>query len=894
MPKTDDKPQNDKVSVVINGILMADFGHAMPIVSLRWHTDSQGDPYQANSSVYVERANAIFDAGKALINEQARSPAIGVIYAVEMNALQEKAAEKLAELDPGKDSSDKKAKKIIAKATRDAAVILQKMEKRKQLKSQAQKGENVEYEDDWLKRLQAKDYELISSKTRDVQITVYPDGKGGQIISYAKPLSNVSSLSRSGEPPVLPNFWKTVSVHVDKDGNELSRREAYRSASLSPFEEKDKDERLRKAEEIARFEMRQYAFDRLQKALSSDPLPTQAELDKLLRFDFLNMSLQSPMHGEWHSVKEGSDTYKKIAKEGVTFTSEQIAALNGLIAAKSSTLQIDPNKKIEPNIVFLSLGTNIVRGEDSKGLQKGLNDHARMALQNKLVERLNEQPSGRSEIIALLVRYNPMTRHGLKKLEKSIIKYQSSDPKPSREDLEPIILFREFSRLNKSKQNNCLYSQLMNGSDDNYLQQESAMALAEHLGFVVKGNCQSGKDRTGLLFAAVEAAQIQRDYQETPGAINKKEFWKEQLPLATRNTTGREITKVNCPGANGLQGQSYPLISPSGFRKRIGATRQDRVSRVHKAPYSQNKFAVSNKDEALYSDVAKRASQFDSPEPKPHEVEEMLDEALELSQARPYDQAKHDSLCSDFEALVRETKENSSISPSQQQKLDEKLDKLRNMQRDMSYSVSSAQSPRLSSSARLRAAVSRLASERRAASQASASEARKSPEGHTSGQSSQADEEAALRAEADENFTVEVENLPDDLSDKIQSAADNKPIQAQAQAQIPTQTSSGLDGSSIESQQGSRKRKRHGHIDRDYHQRLDDLAKRVKVIIDGADNDHRERIEEITRVVQERVQEKMQERMDNPPKDSERKRSRPPEDGPNFEPERSRARKRSS
>src|SRR5690606_28443323 len=148
----------------------------------------------------------------------------------------------------------KSAVKIIAKATKNIAEVMAEAELNRKLI-----GQTDALEEDWLKVLQDKDYELISSKKRPTLVNIYPDGHGGHLISYARPITTISSLSRKGEPPVLPNFWKTTSVHVDKFGQEISRREFYRSSSLSPFEEKNKEARMAKAEEIAKFEMRQYA-----------------------------------------------------------------------------------------------------------------------------------------------------------------------------------------------------------------------------------------------------------------------------------------------------------------------------------------------------------------------------------------------------------------------------------------------------------------------------------------------------------------------------------------------------------------------------------------------------------------------------------------------------------
>ncbi len=569
-------------------------------------------PYDViGSDIYIDRINNIFAAGKKLIEERVlldhQKAALDIIL-----KLKKDAHSQLKSLNPDNDEDHHLALDIITESTKQIAEVLRDIELNHFLKNQGDA-----FIDDWLVELQDRDYALISTTKRKPIVNIYPDGQGGHMVSIAKPLSNISSLSRKGEPAELPNFWKSTSIHLDKDGNVISKREVYRSASLSPFEENNRVKRLSKSKEIAKFEMRQYAMERV---LELPKNANKEELLKALSFDFFNLSIQSTIYAEKRSIKEGFNTYQeiqKMANDGqLSFSSEQIA----LIKKKFPQLGLkDSDFKIKPQIIFMNLGTNMMRGDDPQGYQAKINKAAKIELQKRVMNKLKHV----HEVVGILGQKNPIDKESLKMIDDFIDRNKTNDK--LNEEINTLRIFSNYAHFNRKGQKTALEDHTRNKSKNNYLQQESVIALAEHLGIVVKANCQSGKDRTGMLFASVEAAQIQRDRQQQPGAINKNEFWERHLPNCVNHTTGREITTVNCPGAKGLQGMTYELIVPGGFRDAIHAKMQDRASRLHKAPYVRNKGKVSNvKGKSTHSHVSVEASHFDSPVLKYKEVVEHL------------------------------------------------------------------------------------------------------------------------------------------------------------------------------------------------------------------------------------------------------------------------------
>lgn len=601
----------------IASIINAEFGESIPLdgssaakvnlplsgvnVSYTIFDQNQKDPYETTSQIYSDRTGSIFKAGEDLIKELV-SQGMQQKYLDDLENLKARINNQLSSLDPGNESDHKRAVDLIAEATKETATILSVAESNGHVvdpttAQNPQAQSSVVKQEDWLKVLQDKEFSNLSTKQRDVLINAYPDGNGGYLISYAKPLSNTSCLSRAGQTDELPNFWKAVSIHVDAKGNVLSQRELYRSASVTPFEIKDKDERLKKAKIIAQFEMRAYAEEKIRMGIANGSIRTQEDLNNALKFDFMNLSLQSTIGLEYRSINEGSRIYQTVAKEGVNFTDQQVAIINKLLADKGTNLSLSSTDKIEPNLVFLNLGTNILRGDDPAGLQGKLNKQAKIALQNKLLEKINAKfDNGKNwdlfRAVELLNKKNPINADNLKKLN-AYIELNKDNPAIA-EEVKSLRLFVEFSKLNIKGQQTSVSSHLKNQSKDNFLQQESAVALAENLGFIVKAQCQSGKDRTGMFFASVEAAQIERDYQTKPGPVNKDVFWDKYLPNSVQYTAGRAITSVNCPGASGFQAQNVLFVSPNGFVETIGAERQDRSSKLHKSPYIKNNKKVTN------------------------------------------------------------------------------------------------------------------------------------------------------------------------------------------------------------------------------------------------------------------------------------------------------------
>lgn len=573
--------------------------------------ESPTDPFKATAQIYTDRLNSVLEGGRLLAKE--RFPNDQELKTVFQDTKKINSIKKdLFNKDPGNKKEHEQALEIIGNLTREIAVSLKQAEERSYMASEG----DMSLETDWIKTLQHREYQKISTTPRKTIINVYPDGDGGYMISYAKPITTISSLSREGErlnegePIKLPNFWKSISIHVDKEGKELSRRTLFRSSSLSPSAEKNKKERLKKAEEIAKFEMGEYVLDKLKEKINNNSGDdsihgynlSDEQISSCFQFDFLSMSLQSSIFTEAKSVREASRIYEKITQQGrqggfelLDYHKEEIRKLG------IQNINAYPTK-VKPNIVFFNLGCNALRGNDFTGIQGTLNKKAKRALQVKVQDSLNNKDNKDiADIKAILLRKNPVGNKEIKAIENKLKEPNSSiDPKTK----ETIDLFLNFCYLNKGKQNLSFVDQIGNGSIDNYLKQESVMALAENLGFVVKGNCQSGKDRTGLLFAMTEATQIYRDRLDTNNdkrniIKDKKIIWEDLLPNTTKKTSGRVIVNMNCPGANGLQGQVYNVITPPGFKESIDALRQHRASKLHKAPYGGHKEKIFNDKKLL-------------------------------------------------------------------------------------------------------------------------------------------------------------------------------------------------------------------------------------------------------------------------------------------------------
>lgn len=592
------------------------------------HSTTQGasrNPYAPTADIYLDRLDSIFAAGQRL--------ALGRIKANELNQFSQKVKElyerslrQVRHVDPNNAEAHKAAVKQIAEATVELAKLFKEAEATQKV---ANVHSSKDFEADWLSAIQQSEYKILSRKQRPTILNIYPDGHGGYMISYAKPLSNVSSLDRKGSPPVLPNFWKCETIHTDSQGNELSRREFYRSSSLAPLAETDSKKRLQKAREIARFEMQCYAIEQIKKGIETKPPQTQEELNDLLRVSLFNLSLQSTIYGEGLPIAEADKIYKELEKEGLTFNAEQLIDINATLKQENCPVKVDEKSKISAEIIFMNLGTNVIRGSDPSGQQNKINNLAKQRLQDKLIDVLkkSDNKDKLTEIIQALRKKNPADKNTREQIEKFIEKH--SGDKALSKELDLLSSYVRYAQLNSGSQSNAIIQHAKNHSKYNYVQQEFVLQFAEKLGCTIKFNCQSGKDRTGAMATAIEAMQIQRDYTS---AVSLSLFWEKHFPHVMNYTTSREIPSINCPGAHGLQAMHFELILPQKVRSKINAKLQDRVSRLHKAPYNHCQEPISNiKDQdAKHTKVYEVASQFDSPAVEPQTLHELLNQEIEL------------------------------------------------------------------------------------------------------------------------------------------------------------------------------------------------------------------------------------------------------------------------
>lgn len=575
------------------------------------HSIIQGasrNPYAPTSDIYLDRLNSIFAAGKHLALERIKAHELND-FSQKIKELHDRSSHQVSHVDPNDAEAHKAAVKHIAEATAELAKLFKQAEATQKV---ANVHSSKDFEADWLSALQQSEYEVLSRKQRPTIINIYPDGHSGYMISYAKPLTNVSSLDRKGNPPVLPNFWKCETIHTDSQGNELSRREFYRSSSLAPLAETDNVKRLQKAREIARFEMQCYAFEQIKKAIESNPPRTQEELNDLLRVSLFNLSLQSTIYGEGLPIAEADKIYKEVEKEGLTFNADQLLDINATLEQANCPVSVDEKSKISAEIIFMNLGTNVVRGSDPSGQQNKINNLAKQRLQDKLIDVLKKSNNKDklTEVIQALSQKIPADKNIRKKIEKFIDEHSGN--KVLSKDLDLLSSYVRYAQLNSGSQSNAIIQHAKNHSKYNYVQQESALQFAEKLGCTIKFNCQSGKDRTGAMATTMEGMQIQRDYTS---AVSLSLFWEKHFPHVMNYTTSREIPSINCPGAHGLQAMNLELILPQKVRAKINATLQDRVSRLHKAPYNHCQEPISNiKDhDKKHTKVYEVASQFDSP-----------------------------------------------------------------------------------------------------------------------------------------------------------------------------------------------------------------------------------------------------------------------------------------
>lgn len=565
-------------------------------------------PFEPGREIYQDRVKSIFEAGLLLIDdlihEQHKDE-----YKSKLNVIKSTTCKELENFSPESDSDHKMAVTLISEATKNIAEIFKYAEK-----NYALKDSSSTLEDDWLSVLQQREFNKISSTQRNILIHKYPDGHGGYMVSYAKPLSNISSLSRKGDipkgNPELPNFWKTTSIHIDGNGKELSRRTMFRSASLTPFEVKDKKTRLKLAGEIAKFEMQQYALDRV---LSKNP-KTEIELKQALEFDYLKLSLQSIIYPENTSILETEKTLSWVqsqANQGkLNFTDSQLKTLKNALSENFDADKIDEilnkNLAIRPKTHMFNMGTNVTRGADLKGDQDRINKQTFQFLQNKVLEIVGDDIENQA-IKDILQTNNPLSKANLK-LFKEVFELEKNSYKLENQKI--ISDFIWCFELSNVSQKYCFIEHENNNSKTNYLKQEAVASLAEKCGVTVNFGCQSGKDRTGCLFAVTEAAQIERD--QNAGKINIEAFWGKTLPNAVKYSISRAITSINCPGAKGMQGLSYPMILPEAFQEAIHAKIQDMASRLHKAPYD-HKSKITNNPSIVRSIVYDIANKLDSP-----------------------------------------------------------------------------------------------------------------------------------------------------------------------------------------------------------------------------------------------------------------------------------------
>lgn len=583
------------------------------------------NPYAPTPDIYLDRLDSIFEAGQRLGIERIKSDELNE-FALQVKELYDRSLRQVSHVDPNNAEAHKVAVKHIGEATVELAQLFKQAEA-------TQKVANVhspkDFEADWLSALQQREYKLLSRKQRPTIINIYPDGHGGYMISYAKPLTNVSSLDRKGNPSVLPNFWKCESIHTDNQGNVLSTREFYRSSSLAPLAETDGAKRLQKAREIARFEMQCYAIEQIKKSIESKPPQTQAELNEMLKVSLFNLSLQSTLYGEDVPISEANKVYKELEKEGFTFNKEQLRDINATLKQANCPVSVSEQSKISVEIIFMNLGTNIVRGSDPYGQQNKINNLAKQRLQSKLIDVLkNSENKGMlAEIIQALSQKNPADKNIRKQIEKFIEKHAGETALSKELDL--LSSYVRYAQLNSGSQSNAIIAHAKNHSKYNYVQQESALQFAEKLGCTIKFNCQSGKDRTGAMATTMEGVQIQRDYTS---AVSLGLFWEKHFPHVMNYTTSREIPSINCPGAHGLQAMHYDLILPQNVRGKINANLQDRVSRLHKAPYNHCQEPISNinNQDVKHTPVNEVASQFDSPAVEPQSLHELLNQEIKL------------------------------------------------------------------------------------------------------------------------------------------------------------------------------------------------------------------------------------------------------------------------